>query len=334
MRRFGMSPEDGSPGDPVASPAVPVTEEARIVADASLSDELVEALENIVRRPIAREPSAGATGSSGDRTRLVYVGPTLPDHLRDERLLWFHSTNAGVDAVLRDGPWPPGAVLTRTVGRMGERIAQYVLGWILAECQEVPAFLDQQRERAWRRLPTELAGGQVAVVFGVGRIGAAVAGLLRRCGIRTVGVAGHRRQVAGCDSVVTAEHVHEVLPEARWVVSTLPLTSATRGMFDAEVFGLMKGATFVNVGRGATVDMDALAAALADGTVRGAVLDVLPDEPVGPEAACWDLPRTVVTSHSSGITNDEDVVSDFAACWDALGSGRLPDLAVLPGRGY
>jgi phosphoglycerate dehydrogenase-like enzyme len=307
---------------------------ARLIADRTLSAELVHDLGHIAGRPFETDAGRTSDGGAPGSEPVVYVGPGLPPDLRDDRLLWFHSTTAGVDGVLRGGPWPHRALLTRTVGRMGERIGQYVLGWVLAECQDIPAFLDQHRDRVWLRRPTRLVRGQTAVVFGVGGIGTAVGASLRSCGVRTVGVASRNRDVAGFDSVVTAAQAVDVLPTARWVVSTLPLTPATEGFFDAGMFASMAGATFINVGRGATVDADALAAALADGTVGRAVLDVLAEEPAGPDAACWSLPRTVVTSHSSGITADEDVAGDFASCWEALEQGRLPALVVETGRGY
>ncbi|HET6502947.1 MAG TPA: NAD(P)-dependent oxidoreductase [Amycolatopsis sp.] len=325
-----MSRSELPQGQPAAPPAVPVIHDAGIVAGDRLSDGLVKALQEITERPVTRAADADAL----DAARLIYVGARLPENLRDERLLWCHSVNAGVDGLLGDGRWPAGVLLTRTVGRMAERIAQYVLGWILAEAQNVPAFLGQHRTRTWQVLPTELVSGQCAVVFGVGQIGAVVCDLLRRCGIRTIGVASRDREVRGCDRVITADQAHEVLPQARWVISTLPLTPTTRGMFDREMFASMKGATFINVGRGATVEGTALASALADETVRGAVLDVLAEEPADPQSACWDLPRTVVTSHSSGITHDEDVASDFATCWEAVRNGQLPELTAFPTRGY
>ncbi|WP_406459151.1 NAD(P)-dependent oxidoreductase [Streptomyces sp. NBC_00876] len=261
----------------------------------------------------------------------VYVGATLPDELRGDGLLWFHSVNAGTDALLGAGPWPAGALLTRTVGRMGERIAQYVLAWVLAECQSVPEFAAQHARAEWRRIPSELAAGQTAVVHGTGRIGSAVAGLLGACGIRTVGVARTPREAPpGFDAMAgTDEPV-----AARWVVSALPLTGATAGYFGADRFAAMGGATFVNVGRGATVDLAALESALHAGTVGRAVLDVLPDEPAVPGDPCWRLPRTVITSHSAGITADDDVVTDFTACLRELRAGRVPALAVDTARGY
>ncbi|WP_031080068.1 NAD(P)-dependent oxidoreductase [Streptomyces sp. NRRL WC-3549] len=314
---------------PLPGPAV--LDRARLLVSPGLDASVVRSLERTTGRPAERAP-----GRAPDDP-FLYVGDALPGPLRDGRLVWFHSVNAGTDALLAAGPWPREALLTRTVGRMGERIAQYVLAWILAECQSVPEHLAQHARAEWRRLPSSLAAGRTAVVHGTGHIGSAVAALLRACSLRTVGV----RRTAGdpppCfDRTVAAGSVQEAeeTAAARWVVSTLPLTAATEGYFGAARFAAMRGASFVNVGRGACVDLDALEAALRDGRVRRAVLDVLPEEPPGPQDRAWTLPRTVTTSHSAGITAAEDVATDFAACWEAVTSGRTPALAVDTGRGY
>ncbi|MDX3500578.1 NAD(P)-dependent oxidoreductase [Streptomyces sp. ATCC51928] len=327
---------------------------ARLLVAPSLDGGLVRELERVAGR--TAEPLADVPPPSG--VPLLCVGETLPEALRTDRLLWFHSVNAGTDPLLSAGPWPAPALLTRTVGRMGERMAQYVLGWILAECQAVPEFTAQHDRAHWERLPTELIAGQTALIYGTGRIGTAVGRLLRACGVRTVGVARTTRSgpppgaergvvpgaapvvpgpgpgVPGFDLVVGPGEDGGALAEARWVISTLPLTTATEGFFGAARFAAVRGATFVNVGRGATVDMGALEDALRDGRVRRAVLDVLPTEPAAPDDPVWRLPRTVITSHSSGITADEDVAVDFAACWEAVTAGRRPGLTVDVGRGY
>ncbi|MFF7256667.1 NAD(P)-dependent oxidoreductase [Streptomyces microflavus] len=313
-------------------PAPELLARARLLVAPELSAPLVRELERITGR--GAEPLGDGEPAAGP---LLCVGAALPGGLRTDRLLWFHSVNAGTDPLLAAGPWPAGALLTRTVGRMGERIAQYVLGWVLAECQSVPEFTAQHARAHWERLPTELVAGQTALVYGTGRIGGAVAGLLRGCGVRTVGVARTARTgppPPGFDRVIGAEEDAGELVGARWVISTLPLTGATEGFFGAARFGAVRGPTFVNVGRGATVDLGALEAALRDGRVRRAVLDVLPTEPAAPGDPVWQLPRTVITSHSSGITADEDVLVDFTACWDAVAAGSRPGLTVDVGRGY
>ncbi|XUZ97069.1 NAD(P)-dependent oxidoreductase [Streptomyces araujoniae] len=324
------------PGEGRGLPSPELLARARLLVAPGLSASLVRELERIAGRDA--EPSADGVTAGGP---LLCVGAALPDGLPTGRLLWFHSVNAGTDPLLAAGPWPAGALLTRTVGRMGERIAQYVLGWVLAECQAVPEYVAQHARAEWRRLPTELVAGQTALVYGTGRIGGAVAALLRGCGVRTVGVGRTVRTgapPAGFDRVIGAEEDPEAeveeLAGARWVIAALPSTGATEGFFGAGRFAAVRGATFVNVGRGATVDPVALEGALRGGGVRRAVLDVLPEEPAAPGDPVWRLPRTVITSHSAGITADEDVAQDFAACWEAVASGRRPELAVDVGRGY
>ncbi|NEE50106.1 D-2-hydroxyacid dehydrogenase, partial [Streptomyces sp. SID8455] len=100
---------------------------ARLLVAPELSAPLVRELERITGR--GAEPLGDGEPAAGP---LLCVGAALPGGLRTDRLLWFHSVNAGTDPLLAAGPWPAGALLTRTVGRMGERIAQYVLGWVLA----------------------------------------------------------------------------------------------------------------------------------------------------------------------------------------------------------
>ncbi|MFI1223892.1 MULTISPECIES: NAD(P)-dependent oxidoreductase [unclassified Streptomyces] len=324
---------------PTPLPAPDALVRARLLVAPSLDGGLVRELERIAGR--GAEPLQDIPPPSD--VPLLCVGETLPAALRTNRLLWFHSVNAGTDPLLAGGPWPAAALLTRTVGRMGERMAQYVLAWLLAECQSVTEFTAQHARAHWERLPSELIAGQTALIYGTGRIGAAVGRLLQGCGVRTVGVAraarsgpapGSERVVPGFDRVIGAGEDTGALGSARWVISTLPLTAATEGFFGAARFAAVRGATFVNVGRGATVDLAALEAALRGGAVRRAVLDVLPEEPAAPGDPVWKLPRTVITSHSSGITADEDVAVDFAACWEAVAAGRRPELTVDVGRGY
>lgn len=299
----------------------------------AVADELAA----LTGRPVLAHDAEGRlTGAAGPPDApLILVGAALPPALRgDPRVRWFHSVNAGVDALL-DGGWPARVLLTRTVGRMGERIGQYALAWVLADCQGVPGHLARTTARAWHREPSELAAGQTALVYGTGHIGTAVAGALRAAGVRTVGVGRGTRAPGGpFGERITAEEDGPWLGRARFVVDALPLTEATRDFFADARLSALRGATFLNVGRGGTLSLPALSRALTAGHVRAAVLDVLADEPPAPGHPAWDLPRTTLTSHSAGITADTDVTADFRACWQALRAGRAPELAVRVGRGY
>lgn len=265
---------------------------------------------------------------------VVVVGASPAIAVPADRLVWFHTTNAGVDDVLASRDLAAETLLTRTVGSMGRKVAEYVLAWILARSQHVHEHHLQTQARRWNRLVPQAASGQTVVVYGVGRIGHSIADLLRGLGIRVVGVA----RGAGCpehfDEVRSPSEVLSLLPEASWVISTLPLTERTRDYFGREIFSLLRGAYFINAGRGSTVVFEDLLDALENGRVKGAVIDVLPAEPPDRDDRWWALPNTTFTSHSAGITSDSDVVEAFSACWSAIQRGELPELTVDRDRGY
>ena len=102
-------------------------------------------------------------------------------------------------------------------------------------------------------------------------------------------------------------NLDELLPQADAIVVTLPLTRETRGLIDRRRVGLMKpGAVFVNVGRGAVVDEDALAEALRDGRLRGAALDVFTEEPLPDSSPFWELENVFVSPHTAALSSLEN----------------------------
>jgi phosphoglycerate dehydrogenase-like enzyme len=102
---------------------------------------------------------------------------------------------------------------------------------------------------------------------------------------------------------VSFAELDDVLPEADHVVSSLPLTPFTSKLLSAELIEKTKpGAHFFNVGRGGTVDQDALIAALQGGRIGGAGLDVTDPEPLPVDSALWVMPNVLITSHTSGAS--------------------------------
>ena len=130
--------------------------------------------------------------------------------------------------------------------------------------------------------------------------------------VEAVGRSERTDEVLG--PVAGPEGFHAALGRADHVVDALPLTEATRAMFDASAFGAMRStAHFVNIGRGATVDEDALIDAIRSGAVAGASLDVFVEEPLPPESPLWSMPTVTVSPHISGDVHDweEAVVGVF-----------------------
>jgi len=104
----------------------------------------------------------------------------------------------------------------------------------------------------------------------------------------------------------TNTSLDKALNQADLVVSTVPDTPGTRGVFDRRRFNNFKwGSIFANFGRGSAVDDDALADALQSGFLRGAVIDVTRDEPLPAEHRFWQTPNLILTQHSGGGTSNE-----------------------------
>jgi phosphoglycerate dehydrogenase-like enzyme len=217
---------------------------------------------------------------------------------------------------------------------MGRRIAEYVLAHLLAEHQHVAAYAEDQRARRWQTRQPGLALGERALILGTGAIGREIATVLLAAGLEVHGVASAQHDRAPFASIVNRSAALAMSRHVDWLIAALPLTTSTRNFVDAELLGAFPGTRLINVGRGATVVEDDVLAALADGTLLSAVLDVLVDEPPKGDSHWWTAPRTRLTPHVSGPTLPEDVAGDFARCWSAFIAGQRPQLQVDPRRGY
>jgi phosphoglycerate dehydrogenase-like enzyme len=181
-------------------------------------------------------------------------------------------------------------------------VADHALALILGLARGLHLARDAQGERRWDRWSLPLLAGRAALVLGWGGVGQGIARRLRAFGVQ---VQGARRTHSG-PPAPDASHclVHgpstwrDVLPQTDILVVALPLTPATRVIVGpAEITALPSRATVVNVGRGGTVDDGALLAALREGRLHGAGLDVLADEPLPPDHAAWTEPRLLLTPH-------------------------------------
>jgi phosphoglycerate dehydrogenase-like enzyme len=108
------------------------------------------------------------------------------------------------------------------------------------------------------------------------------------------------------DDQSTLDELDQILPSADIVISTVPDTSRTRGIFDKTRLQRFKQeAVFMNFGRGSVVDENALIEILMQKRIRGAVIDVTMDEPLPENHGLWTCPNTIITQHSGGGTADE-----------------------------
>jgi phosphoglycerate dehydrogenase-like enzyme len=183
-----------------------------------------------------------------------------------------------------------GVTVTNSRGVFDVPIAEYVLGIVLAQAKDLARTLALQGRREWRHRETERVAGRRVVVVGGGPIGAAIARLLGAVDLH-VDVVGRRE----------FPDLPQLLPQADWLVLAVPLTEATRGMLDAATLALLpQHARVINIGRGALVVEDDLVAALSEGRIAGAALDVFATEPLPADSPFWGLPGVLVSPHMSG----------------------------------
>lgn len=241
-----------------------------------------------------------------DRQRLREVVPRAP------RLRWIQSISAGVEDLAFPELPAHGVTLTNAAGVYDPGLAESVLGFLLAFSARI---LGDARLTSgdWPSERIALLRGTTALVVGAGSIGTETGRLLRSAGLRVRGVARTARPADHVfESIAGPDALQEELALADHVVNVLPITPATRGMFDAAAFAAMKPtAVFVNIGRGATVDEAALIGALRDGVIAGAALDVFEVEPLPAESPLWRLPNVLVSPHRAGDHDgwESDVVA-------------------------
>ncbi|CAM3381124.1 NAD(P)-dependent oxidoreductase [Isoptericola cucumis] len=224
------------------------------------------------------------------------------------RLRWVQTLNAGPDQALASG-FAPDVVISSGRSLHDATVAEHTLALVLASVRRLDRTLAAQRDHVWDRdLGREQANdegrftlhGARVTVWGFGSIAAVLAPLLAALGAQVTGVASSAGERYGFP-VVASSQLDEILPTTDLLISLLPATPATTHSLDARVLGLLpRHARFVNAGRGATVDEGALVAALREGTIAGAALDVTETEPLPAGSPLWDAPHLVLTPHVAG----------------------------------
>lgn len=218
-------------------------------------------------------------------------------------LRWMQSNSMGVDLILsRTGERLRDICLTSARGVYADELADHALALLLGVARGLGTARDHQRDHRWGRWSLPTLAGKRALVLGWGDTGRQVA---RRLQAFDVAVSGVRRQHAGAPvadasgcRVYGPDRWREALPQTDILILVLPSTPATHHMVDADALAqLPEGAILVNIGRGDTLDEAALLAALSNGHLYGAGLDVFSVEPLPPEHALWDAPGVLITPH-------------------------------------
>lgn len=220
-------------------------------------------------------------------------------------LRWIHSTGAGIDSFASPELLERGVIVTNSAGVYAPAMAEYALAGMVAIARDLRRLIAQQEEGRWNHEEVsgrELYGKRVGII-GFGATGRYIAAVCKALGMEVWATKRTPMLTEGepVDRLLPADALHELLGASDYVVVAASLNSTTRHLLGEAEFSAMKpGAGFVNVARGGLVDQAALIAALDDGRVGGAVLDVVTPQPLPPESPLWSHPRVIVTSHISG----------------------------------
>jgi glyoxylate/hydroxypyruvate reductase A len=295
--------------------------------------------QSALREALPRESfvtQRGSAAEAGEIDVAIVANPAAGALAGLPRLQLVQSLWAGVERLLADASLPAGVAVARMVDPvMTDAMAQTALWAVLGLHRGFPAYAERQRRAQWQPHAQRRAEEVNVAVLGLGALGLAVARRLAANGYRVRGWGSAPRTLDGIEALNGAAALDALLARSDIVVNLLPLTAATRGLFDAACFARMKrGAGFVNLARGAHVVEADLLAALDAGQVGHAVLDVFAVEPLPPAHAFWRHPAVTVLPHVAALTDVRSAAAVAAANVEALRAGRPLRHRVDRARGY
>ncbi len=228
-----------------------------------------------------------------------------------------------------------GILVTNAAGQNSESVAEHLFGLMLAACRRIGWLDANVRKGLWREIqpPMRPLNGMTMGILGFGNIGKQVARRAVAFGMRVIAHDIVRDEEAARGWGVRFVGLEELARESDYLTCHVPLTPATKHIVNREILRLMKPAAFVfNTSRGAVFDLDAVAQALQDGTIRGAGIDVFPEEPPDCAHPIFTLENAVLAPHLGGRGEDaiRNTLRHATRCVLDFFRGARPPAAVNP----
>ena len=234
----------------------------------------------------------------------IIIGKLPPDKVKcASSLEWLQLPNAGVDAYVAPGVMPADVLLTSGAGAYGLAVSEYMLACSLSLARRFPEYARRQGAHNWKPVGniTSIEGSTV-IVLGMGDIGGRYAQKMKALGAYVIGFRKtNKNKPDYVDEQYTMDRLPEMIGRADIVAMVLPGTEETDNLMDREMLRRMKKGSFlINAGRGSAVDLTALRAALDEGRLAGAALDVTSPEPLPADDPLWDYENVLITPHVAG----------------------------------
>ncbi len=234
--------------------------------------------------------------------------PSADLFTRASNLKVVFSGGAGVDHVMTLPGLPDVPVVRFVDPTLTNRMSEWIVMQCLLHLRQFKAYEAQNRKRFWHELAQPEAAEVTVGIMGMGVLGQDAARKLKIMGFDVIGWSRRKKEIEGIETFDTAG-LDAFLARTDILVGLLPLTAETRGLFNAALFarlrrrGALGGPVFVNAGRGGSqVEADVLAA-LDDGVLAGASLDVFETEPLPLQSPLWTHEKIFVTPHAAAASD-------------------------------
>ena len=220
------------------------------------------------------------------------------------QLKWIQAITAGVDDLPLGEIAHRGIRLTNGRGIHTIHMAEYAIAAMINLARGFHLMFRNQMRKNWERaVPQEEICGATVGIIGLGAIGREIARKAAFMGMRVIGVKRTPTPLANVEAVYGPEGMHRVFQQSDYVINLLPATPATERMIDRCFFEVMKPtASFINMGRGTTVNEADLIDALRRQSIKALVSDVYEIEPLPAESPLWDLENVILTPHICGVS--------------------------------
>ncbi len=237
---------------------------------------------------------------------------THPDDLPDlaPNLKWIQATSAGIGKYVERTRYAKRTnwKFTTASGVHARPLAEFVVFAMLYFAKDYEYLHREKAAQHWERYTMGELVGKTLSIIGLGKIGREVARLAKALDMRVIGSRRDPSQtIPGIDALYAPDDLRPLLESADYLVLATPHTHETEGLIGAaEIATLPRGAVLINIARGAVVNQAALTAALQNGHLRGAALDVFETEPLPPGDPLWSLPNVLISPHSASTAASEN----------------------------
>jgi len=262
----------------------------------------------------------------------------LIDRLPNLRVIF--SLGAGVDHVFALSRIPDVPLVRIIDPDLTARMAEYVVWQVLDHLRRGPIYRRQQRQRIWEE-PDNPRPGEVRVgLMGLGVMGESAANALVPFGFVLRGWSRTPKTIAGVETFAGEGGLGAFLSGTDILVCLLPLTPATRGILDLKLIrelhrdGPLGGPILINAGRGGLQVEADIIAALREGTLAAASLDVFEEEPLSPQSPLWDFDTVTITPHVAAVSSANALAAQIAGQIEAFERGEPLRNRVERERGY